>query len=303
MKSLFETRLRRHMLGFLLPFVACLVVLFVGADVAQALGRPELAPYASTLAMALFGVACTHPLRLLLFPYADMGALLRERTLPAAIYFAGMCFVVGILLLCMTGLARAQALPGQAERYLPVLIEEQRAYWPEMPLPAVLAAQVEQESRWNPRAELRTSQEQGVGLAQITRTKRFDVLAELRAQHPQALGAWSWENAFDPRLQLRALVLKDAGLWRQIVGAATHDDRAALMLAAYNGGLGGTTRRRLLCRGTQGCNEGRWWGHVERHDWRSTVVAQGYGKSASDINTEYPRLVMRVRLPKYLGRV
>lgn len=306
MQSLFKTRPGRLFWSFVVPFVFGFLLIAYSGELGQTFLRNELTPWASTLGQAMLSVATIQLLRVALFPYADLASLFAQgsKTPEGSSRLAlGICIVFAAMILTFGSTARAGALPGQAERYLPMLIEEQKRYWPEMPMPIVLAAQVEQESRWNPNAKLHTHLELGVGFGQFTKTKRFDALLETKAQFPEALAEWSWDNAYDPRLQFRAMVLKNQSLWRRIVGTATHDDRTAMMLAAYNGGLGGTTRRRLLCRGTAGCDEGRWWGHVEMHDWRSKVVPPGYGKSPSEINTEYPRLVMRVRAPKYAGRM
>ena len=309
--KLFTTRLRRHLTRGLLPLVLALACLYLGPVVAQVLNRPELSVWASWSSWAFLGVAATHPMRLLLLPYLDLGQVIEkaiETSDGAGRVVLGVCILISALLLTLSGAAKAE-IPPLAQQHLPTLLQEQRGHWPAMPDPPILAGQVEQEtcislrhSRcWSPRAELRTSRERGVGLGQITRTARFDALAEMRAQNPRALRGWSWDDdsIYDPALQLRALVLMGHRNWAAITGAATTGDRMAMTLAAYNGGLGGLASDRAMCRGQSGCDDGRWWGHVERTSMKSKVAARGYGKSFFEINREYPRNIVTIRAPRY----
>jgi len=217
--------------------------------------------------------------------------------------------VKALLLLLVVTCASAQVVPENAKRYLPSLKQEQVRYWPTLTRPSMLAGQVEQESCislkhprcWNPRAELRTSRERGVGFGQITKTAKFDALAELRAQFPRELGDWSWNSAtlYDPSYQLRALILMDLRNYKNIVGVRDPHERLAMTLSAYNGGLGGLMSDRSVCSATPGCDPSRWFGHVERTSRKSRVRLPGYGKSFFDINREYPINVLSVRSVKY----
>lgn len=310
--KLFATRMRSHLARAIIPLLLAVACLYLGAPIARALERPEIAVWCAWSSWAFFGVAASHPMRLLLLPYLDLGQAVRraiETPDGAGRVVLGVCILLSALLMMFSGSAKAELLPPLAERYLPVLLAEQREHWPSMLDPPILAGQVEQETCitlkharcWSPHAELRTSRERGVGLGQITQTARFDALAEMRSQFPQALGAWSWADAsiYDPTLQLRALVLMDLRNWRAITGAATAGDRIAMTLAAYNGGLGGLASDRAICRGTAGCDPGRWWGHTEHTSRKARATASGYGKSFFDINREYPRLITQARAPRY----
>lgn len=87
---------------------------------------------------------------------------------------------------------------------------------------------------------------------------------------------------------------------RQVYKSVTYnvqtiDDAAAMMFAGYNGGIGGVLADRKLCQATANCNPNLWWGNVEKTSGKSRVKWQGYGKSAFDINREYPYMIMRVR--------
>ncbi len=208
--------------------------------------------------------------------------------------------------------AAATEVPKNALLHLPTLIEVQLEIWPDAPMPSFLAAQVEQESCitlrhsrcWNPHVELKTSREYGFGLGQTTiaynadGSVRFNKWAELRAQHA-SLAGWTWENRYDPKYQLTALVEMDKGIYRRVPSAATELDRLAFTLSAYNGGESGVRQDRLLCTKIAGCDPNVWFGHVERHSLKRKTPFKGYGASPFQINREYVVNVIHVRRPKY----
>lgn len=197
-------------------------------------------------------------------------------------------------------------IPALAHAHLPLLLAAVTSLWPAMPDPALLAAQVEQETCvsltsskcWNPRTELKTAREYGFGLGQLTVTPKFDNFAAAKGWD-RSLAGWKWENRFDPAMQLRAMVAYDRNLYRSLSFGATERDRLSFMFSAYNGGLGGVLKDRRLCAATPGCNPDRWDGHVERTSFRARTAVKGYGKSFFDINREYVRNIMDVRSPKY----
>lgn len=220
-----------------------------------------------------------------------------------------------VLLLAVLALpfaVAAQAVPNNARQYLPVLRGLQVKLWPDAPIPSFLAAQVEKESCitlrhsrcWNPRAELKTSREYGFGFGQITRAYRadgsirFDKFSELKAAHA-SLRDWTWENRYDARYQLTALVEMDHGIYRRQRGAASDLDSLAFTLSAYNGGEGGLLQDRRLCANTEGCDQSRWFSNVERTSLKSRRAVSGYGQSFFDINRGYVREIIYDRRPKY----
>jgi hypothetical protein len=152
--------------------------------------------------------------------------------------------------------------------------------------------------------QLKTSREWGRGLGQVTTayrvdgSVRFDKQAELRAQFASLRG-WSTERWSDPQYQLTAIVEMDRSIFKRIRDTATPREGIAFMLAAYNGGEAGLLQDRRLCANTRGCNPGFWFGHTELHSMKTRMVNKGYGKSAFEINREYPRNVLGIRLPKY----
>lgn len=203
-------------------------------------------------------------------------------------------------------------IPKLALVFLPLLLQVQIAVWPDAPMPSFLAAQIEQESCislahpkcWNPKAELKTAREYGFGFGQITKayradgSVRFDKFVELKNRHA-SLRSWSWDDRFDPGMQMTALVEMDKAIYKR-VDAASPLDRLAMTLSAYNGGETGLIQDRSMCRLTPGCDPDRWFGHVERTSTKSRVKWQGYGKSAFEINREYPKNVLDIRRPKYI---
>lgn len=223
----------------------------------------------------------------------------------SGLVFLGLCLLTGLLFLAVAPRALAAPLPSGAVQHLPILAAEIDAAWPALPLRSVLAAQVEQESRWQPQAELKTEREYGFGLGQFTvayradGSERFNAWREVRELDP-ALAGWQWEDRHDVRLQLRAVVVKNRACFRKLRTLLDDDWNALAMCdAAYNGGLGGVYAERRLCEAAPFCDPDRWFGHVERHSAKSRAKWHGYGKSAFEINREHVKNVMIVRRAKY----
>lgn len=203
-------------------------------------------------------------------------------------------------------------VPKQAYALLPELRAVQEKVWPDAPMPSFLGAQGEQESCislthskcWNPRSELKTSRENGVGIFQVTRafradgSIRFDKQSELRAAYPSLRG-WTWAMRYDPGYQLLAVVEMDHGIYKRVSGATNTTERLAFTLSAYNGGESGVRQDRLLCRNTAGCHPDLWFGNVEKYSLKTRKVNAGYGESAFSINRGYVRNVIFLRRPKY----
>ena len=204
-------------------------------------------------------------------------------------------------------------VPKAALPLLPKLRAAQEKRWPDAPMPNFLAGQVEQESCislthskcWNPRAELKTSRENGVGLGQFTRAYnadgsiRFDKISEMAAAH-ESLRGWSWATRYNADYQLMALVEMDKAIYGRQRGAATAMDQLSFTLSGYNGGEGGVLQDRRLCANTRGCDPSRWSGHVERTSLKSKVPTNGYGhKSFFAINREYVSNILQLRSQKY----
>lgn len=271
------------------------------------------------LVTPLLGVAFAHLARKALhdYPEADARKLFAkasEDPVGAGLALVALAIVTYGLLGLFGPAARAEALPGQAERYLPLVQAAKDAHWPTHPAPHVLGGMVEQETCisprhprcWTPLASLKTQREEGAGLGQITRTwradgsLRFDALAELRALHPE-LRAWSWANVYQrPDLQAAGLVLKLRDDWRWFA-SVQGPDRLVFAVAAQNRGRGGVANERRACQVTPGCDPQRWWSHVERTCTASREALYGQ-RSACDINRAHVAHVFQ-RAAKYLGRL
>lgn len=200
-------------------------------------------------------------------------------------------------------------IPAGVYQHGPVLLQEQRRFWPSHPDIPILYALVEQESCvtlkskgcWNPGARLRSDREEGAGMGQITRawrkdgSLRFDSLSSMSRNY-EALRDLSWDNVYKrPDLQLRAMVL----LSRDSTKPFTETSEAlAFGDAAYNGGVRGVQRERRACVLSGLCNAGKWFDNVEFKCLKSRVHLYGT-RSACDINREHVRNVMLVRRHKY----
>lgn len=199
-------------------------------------------------------------------------------------------------------------IPALAQVYLPVLASVITMLWPTMPDPALIAAQIEQETCpsltskkcWNPRTELKTDREYGFGLGQLTVTPKFNNFVAAQGWD-KSLAGWKWEDRFSANMQLRALVAYDRNLYSQIRFGASDQDRLAFMFSSYNGGLGGLLKDRRMCAATPNCNPDVWFGHIERTSFRAKTAVSGYGKSFFHINREYVSNIMLIRSAKYRG--
>lgn len=181
-------------------------------------------------------------------------------------------------------------------------------YWPDLSMRTFIPAQVEQESLWNPRAELcvpkpSCSRERGIGFGQFTITPKMNVFEEVKRMHPD-LRDWAWSDRYNSRLQLIAIVVKDRAHYKTCRPLMSNDwGGLACTASSYNGGFGGFTADRRLCANTKGCNPQVWTGNIEVTSLKAKKALAGYGKSFFEINREYVGYVMRTRSPKYVPYV
>jgi len=303
----------RHRTGFLL--IGCGVAL-----VASLWSDPDLHMMSTLLGglailQGLWAVFAAHWTRkaMLDYPEADMQRLFAralESATGAGLALIALAIMFLGLLLVFSPRAHADTLPPGFLQYGAILKAEQRAYWPNHPDAALLAALVEQESCvslksprcWNPGARLKSAREEGAGMGQITRayrsdgSLRFDALAGLTEQYGNDLKGLSWDTVYQrPDLQFRALVLMSRD-------AARPFPRLEFGDAAYNGGASGVQNERRACKLSAGCDPDLWFGNVERHCLKSRQPLYG-GRSACDINREHVRNVFLVRRDKYVGAV
>jgi hypothetical protein len=224
-------------------------------------------------------------------------------------FFSQRCWTIILLVAwlffaIMTYPAQAAKLPNDAPTYLPVLVNEIDTYWKDMQYREFAAGLVEQESLWKIGATLKRDREFGCGFGQFTKTfnkdgsVRFDTLTETK-RLDKSLAAWDWQDCYNAKFQLRAMLLKLKANERSC--KVWMDDPLDIKRcdgSAYNGGLGGFSARMRLCRSTAGCNPRVWDGHLSIQCAASNVKQVGYGESFCQINSKYPGRVI-LRMEKY----
>lgn len=188
-------------------------------------------------------------------------------------------FVSLVLGVFIVSSACAVEIPRRAYQYRSTLIRCARAEWGLSAPTATFAAQVHQESLWNPNAQSHVG---AGGLAQfMPSTARW--LPEVAPQTGEPA-------PFNPGWALRALAAYNLWHWNRIVGS-TPCDHMAMTLSAYNGGLG-WLRRDLRLAKTKGLDPTRWWDQVE-------TVNAGRAKWAIRENRGYPRRILLMLEPLY----
>ncbi len=233
--------------------------------------------------------------------------LVKEGNVAGGLYLVAVGIFTGLVLIAFSVIiAKGETPPEKSLPWLPVLQQEASQYWPDNPSLAVLAAQPEQETCpslhskgcWNPHAGFKTSREEGIGLGQITITSKYDNLAAARTLD-SSLHTWAYEQRYDGRRQLRAMILMDRASYKKLSMIQDKHQRNKMALSAYNGGLGGLLNDRRLCDSIDGCNPDMWDGNVELHSLKSHVKYKGYGKSFFEINREYPKNIYWFRADHY----
>src|SRR5690348_7763395 len=136
--------------------------------------------------------------------------------------------------------ARAEQVPHAAARYRSELIRNSRMVWGMDAPVAAEAAQVQQESGWNPAAHSSVAS----GLAEFTPA----TATWISGAYPRVGPA----QPYNPSWALRALTTYDYDLWEQTQPPAarylpaTACDHMAFALSAYNGGIGWVYRDQAL---------------------------------------------------------
>jgi soluble lytic murein transglycosylase-like protein len=199
----------------------------------------------------------------------------QRQELIATLLIALICLVGAFL----SGHLQAAEIPAAANQYRGELTRNARLAWGLDAPVATLAAQVHQESGWQHDAVSRVGAK---GLAQfMPETARWigGIFPELAARQPD-----------NPVWALRALTAYDRWLWERI--AAENDcERMAMVLSAYNGGLGWLLKDKALTQASSGIR-GRWWGQVERHN-------AGRSKANFAENRGYPKRIIKTLQPAY----
>ncbi|MGA0610550.1 transglycosylase SLT domain-containing protein [Caldimonas sp. KR1-144] len=177
-----------------------------------------------------------------------------------------------LVLFPVFALAAPPAPPPVSAAYRVELVRSARSVWGlDAPI-ATLAAQVHQESAWNPRA---VSHVGAAGLAQFmpaTSSWISRIDPQLAANEP-----------FNPTWSLRALASYDLWLHERVAGR-DGCQRFAMVLSAYNGGLGWVNRDKALAA-RQGLDPLLWFGSVE-------TVNAGRAPGHWRENRDYPRRIL-----------
>lgn len=177
--------------------------------------------------------------------------------------------------------AAEQTVPRAARANRALLVRFSRAFWGlDAPI-ATFAAQIHAESHWKNAAVSSAG-------------------AEGMAQFMPATGRWIAKTyphlgeaaPFNPAWSLKALITYNRHLWDR-VEAVDACNRMAKALSAYNGGLGWLRRDEKLAR-QKGLDEKLWFGSLE-------TVNAGRSASARRENREYPRKILLILEPIYMG--
>lgn len=195
-------------------------------------------------------------------------------------------------------------IPSRAIPLLPVLGGVLNAQWPTLKHREVPAAQVEQESGWKQNAERKDPKnhnEYGFGLTQITVTDKFNNFLE--AKRVTRMKNISWEDRFDAKFQLTYLVLSDKSNFAFSKNYFDDEEsQVAGMLVCYNGGPG-TLMHRKAAAIKQGIRPPRCWFYGLDSVFAGYEQRPFLGTTLGKFRNEYPRVIMKVRSPKYKGRV
>ncbi len=191
--------------------------------------------------------------------------------------FIGMALVA--IGLCSQAFAQ---IPPEATRYRTELTRAAHNQWGlDAPI-AALAAQVHQESGWNPRA---VSQVGATGMAQFMPSTASWWCSS------QGISTSACQPA-NPTWALRALVGYDKWLYDRVT-AADELNRLAFALSAYNGGLGWVARDKQLASG-KGLDKLMWFGSVDG-------VNAGRATASWQENRAYPKRILLQLQPRYLA--
>lgn len=169
--------------------------------------------------------------------------------------------------------ARAD-VPAEAEQYRRDLVRIAQAEWGLDAPVATFAAQIHQESRWRFNARSPVGAQ---GLGQIMPA----TATWLASVFPEALGH---PQPYNPAWSMQALVSYDGWLAARLQ-ARGPCDMWAMVLSAYNGGLGWVNKDRRLAS-AKGADSLAWWNAVERFN-------AGRSAAAFKENRGYPRNILR----------
>jgi hypothetical protein len=204
-----------------------------------------------------------------------------------------------ILIICFLSVLNVFSMPVEEKRFLQwrgLFNQVLDEHWKTFNDRAMIAAQVEVESRWNPKANLKTAREEGIGFSQTTITYkadgtiRYNNFEEFRKRYKKQLSGWTYEDKFNPRFNLIALTLVNKTNYASIP-MFKDADRVDAMVTGYNSGMGTILKAYSRCvkkENKEFCS--RWLNGSQNYVALSKVsLGPKYGnRSPYDINKEYP---------------
>lgn len=193
----------------------------------------------------------------------------------------------GYALYCICLVVVLLLLPRSVQAYAPAcekwkrLLTQHATYQIGLNAPTSLfGAMIYKESTCDPRARNRWSGAAGLGqFMPITRQHVGQLEKALRGFDP-----------YDPNQSLLAIIVYYQWLDTQ-VPVPDPCANAAMILAAYNGGIGWLGRDRRTCGKLAGCDKNQWFGNVENHSSR--------GRRAFNENRNYVRTVALELQPRF----
>lgn len=187
-------------------------------------------------------------------------------------------FTIGVLTTLWWSGAFAQGVSPEAERYRGDLVRISQSVWGLNAPVSMLAAQIHQESAWNPSAVSRVG---AAGLTQFMPATARDVAQRYGGGPP---------NAFDPRWAMMAQSRYMKELHTAVSGAVNESERFAFALSAYNGGLGRVRQRQRLSPDPGRCLNA------------TCDINPGISHGNQEENRDYPRRIILRIMPKYYDR-
>lgn len=282
---------------------------------------PQLVLALLSLSVTVFVMGALNVVRTWLMPSLHFTSLIesveKEKNMAASVLlaavFAFLAFVLWVTIGHTAMLCPEQTVE-KAKPYIVIMDETFYRYWPDAPMKYIEPGKLDRETAcpnpkkcWNPKVELKTSREWGIGLSQVTiaynadGTERFNNWKEAKRKYKEVLGQWQWEDRYNPKMHIIYSILEDKSNYgRMRIIFKNTVDRWAGTLVSYNAGAGRVNNRRAICKITDGCDPGKWFGGLDGVASPSEKKLI-YGVSLRERVNSYPYDVIFNRSKKYQG--